>query len=64
MTHLLELMPVEIAVLVKIKGFEGILHSVPGWSGLQVGGELRFLLVRGGHTAQQTVLNITFYTTV
>ena len=61
MTHLLEFLPGEEAVLVEIKGFEGILHSVSGVSGLQVRGELRFLLVRGGHTTQQTVLNTTLY---
>ena len=60
MTHLLELLPGEEAVLVEIEGLEGVLHSVPGWPDLQVGslGELGLLLVRGGHTTQQTILNI------
>ena len=57
MSDLLELLPVEVTVLVQIEGFEGVLHSVPGWAGLQVRGELGLLLVSGGHTAQQTALN-------
>ena len=56
MTHLLEFLPREEAVLVEIKSFEGILHSVSGVASLHVRGELRFLLVRGGHTTQQTIL--------
>ena len=60
MTDLLEFLPVQEAVLVEIESLEGVLHSVSGGPDLQVRGKLVLLLVRCGHTTQQTVLNITF----